>query len=57
MIYKWKENSCFQLSQVTEKNSQECVDMFVRLLCSICISYTLEKITAMSLLMAVYHFI
>ena len=36
---------------------KEFVDLFVRLLCSIRISYTLEKIKATSLLMAVYHFI
>ena len=32
MTFKWKENSCFQLSQVTMNNSYACVDMFVRLL-------------------------
>ena len=42
MTHKWKENSCFQLSQVTKNNFYECVDMFVFCKVSIPIGYTVE---------------
>ena len=42
MAHKWKENSCFQLSQVTKNNFYACVDMFVFCKVSIRIGYTVE---------------